>query len=54
MLQRKISIALMAVGLGAGITSAQIILPIDPGMPTKSALNTPFDAGSARDKGQAG
>ncbi|WP_169731753.1 hypothetical protein [Sphingomonas jaspsi] len=54
MLQRKASMALMAVGLGAGITSALIGSPLDPGMPTKSALNTPFDAGLARDKGQAG
>lgn len=54
MLQRMIAIALMAVGLGAGITSASTILPSDPGQPGRPAWDTPFDAGSARDLGQAG
>jgi len=54
MLQRKIALALVAVGLGAGITCAQTILPVGPGTSGLSAQNTPFDAGPVRDKDQAG
>lgn len=54
MLQRMVSIALMAVGLGAGIFSAGTILPSDLGQPARPALNTSFDAGSAHDIRQAG
>jgi len=54
MLQRMIAMALMAVGLGAGITSAGTILPSDPGQPGRPVLDTPFNAGSVRDLGQAG
>ena len=53
MSQRTIAIALMAIGLGAGIASAQLVVRTDPGTPSHLVTDTPTDGGFAHDRGKA-